>query len=129
MQHRFAEGIPVGLGIGIAVVGIRAFTSTGGQARWVLLGIVALALIVIQILLMRRGEQKPRAEVATQVRSPGARRARRADLFANEGDQRWTGLAGAQPDDGPPQADHVPALAPGASRRRPSAPPESSDML
>jgi hypothetical protein len=96
MRNELIEGIILGIGIGVAVMGIRMLVSGASlQGQVVVLLLVGAAFCLVQLVLIvrraPRGDQSPRDEAET--RAPAARRrSRRHNPFAHELTRNWTGL-------------------------------------
>lgn len=88
--RRALEIMLVGVSMGVAVVAVRTLTSAGSILQWSALSIVGLVLIIFHLWLRQdirqAGPIKP--PVIARTSRPTA-----TELFANEDDRRWTGLA------------------------------------
>ena len=105
MHRNFVETIILGIAIGIGVVIVRLLTVHAGFNPWILLGVVAVVLSVLQIvfiMIRRRSGAAPRSkpqEMQTPTPSHNGmpvssvvQRANSSDIFARELDHNWTGL-------------------------------------
>ncbi|MEM8529662.1 MAG: hypothetical protein AAGF95_02400 [Chloroflexota bacterium] len=105
MHRNLIENIILGITIGLGVVIVRLFTVNTGYNPWILLGVVAILLSLLQIIFIvlrkRSGTvsrlnpqemKKPSSSQNGVAVSSAAQQTHSSDVFARELDHNWTGL-------------------------------------
>ena len=89
-MRRAFEIALVGVSVGLAVVAVRTLTPAGSLSESIALGVAGLLLTVLHLALRQNMRQFVPIKPPAPTRKP---RPTVNELFANEDDRSWTGLA------------------------------------
>lgn len=88
--RRALEIALIGVCMGVAVVAVRTLTPAGSLSQWIALAVAGLLLTILHLVLRKNTHQIAPAKPIATARKP---RPTATELFANEDDRSWTGLA------------------------------------
>lgn len=105
MHRNLVENIILGITIGLGVVIVRSLTVNTGYNPWILLGVVAILLFLLQIvfIVLRKRSGTVNRSKPDEMKKPSVsqngvsvssvvQRTNSSDIFAREFDHNWTGL-------------------------------------